>query len=156
MINDYTVALFGHILGVLIFVSGIVLAGVPFEIARRRTSPVEIATILGLARAGVPLVGTGALMLLGFGLWLVDVSGFDFSAGWIQAALGLFVAAMALGAVGGHRPKRARLHAAKLATDNQPGDAELRALLDDPVSRGINYASAAAILAILVLMVFKP
>jgi uncharacterized membrane protein len=156
MINDYTVALFGHILGVLIFVSGIVLAGVPFEIARRRTSPVEIATILGLARAGVPLVGAGALMLLGFGLWLVDVSGFGYDRGWVRAALGLFFVTIALGAVGGHRPKRARLHATHLAADHHPEDAKLRALLDDPVSRAINYASAAIILAILVLMVFKP
>jgi len=30
MVTSYTIALLGHIVGVLLFVSGIVLAGVPF------------------------------------------------------------------------------------------------------------------------------
>jgi hypothetical protein len=34
--------------------------------------------------------------------------------------------------------------------------AELRALLDDRLSRALNYLSAALIFAILVLMVYKP
>lgn len=39
MFTSYTIALFSHLLGVLLFVSGIVLAGAPFEIARRREDP---------------------------------------------------------------------------------------------------------------------
>lgn len=39
MFTSYTIALFSHLLGVVVFVSGIVLAGAPFEIARRRENP---------------------------------------------------------------------------------------------------------------------
>ena len=156
MVTTYHVALFGHLLGVLVFVSGIVLAGVPFELARRRRAPSEIAVLLGLARAGVPLVGVGALLLLGFGLWLVHLGPWGFGTGWVDGALALFVLALVLGAIGGQGPKAARQHAAKLASEDAPLDAELRALLDDPASRALNYASALAVLAILALMVFKP
>ena len=156
MFTTYHVALFGHIVGVLLFVSGIVLAGVPSEIARRRDDPVEIAIILGLARAGVPLVGAGTLILLGCGLWLVHLGSWGIGTGWVLGALVLFVVATVLGAVGGQRPKAARLRAAGLAAEHAPLDPELRELLDDRVSRALNYASAIAVLAILGLMVFKP
>lgn len=150
------VALFFHILGALAFVSGIVVAGVAFEAARRRGRPVEIALLLGLTRIGVLLVGVGGVLLLGFGLWLVHLGHFGYGAGWIDAALALFAAAIALGAVGGQRPKQARLLASRLADEGQPASTELRALLDDRRSRATNYLAAVVVVAILVLMVFKP
>jgi uncharacterized membrane protein len=150
------IALFFHILGVLSFVSGIVLAGVGFEAARRREPPAEIAVLLGLARMGALLAASGGLALLGFGLWLVHLRDFGYGDGWIDAALGLFVAAMALGAFGGQRPKQARLLASRLAAEGQSTSAQLRGLLDDRLSRVTNYLAAAAVVAILVLMVFKP
>jgi uncharacterized membrane protein len=154
--TSYTVALFCHVLGVLLFVSGIVLAGAPFEIARRRDSPAEIAAILGIARVGAMLAGIGAILVFGFGLWLVHLGGFALSTGWVQAALGLFILALALGAWGGQRPKRARLHATELAANGAAIDPELRRLLDDRVSRAANYASTLIIFVILALMIFKP
>jgi uncharacterized membrane protein len=149
-------ALFFHLLGALLFVAGIAVAGVAFEAARRRSRPAEIALLLGLTRIGVLLVAVGGLLLLVFGLWLVDLGHFGYGAGWVDAAIALYVVALALGALGGQRPKQARRLAARLAGEGEPVSAELRALLDDPLSRAANYASAAAVLAILVLMVFKP
>lgn len=156
MVNDYTIALFGHLVGVLLFVSGITLAGAAFETARRRTEPAEIALILKVARAAVPMVGIGAILVLGFGLWLVDTSGIGYDAGWVQAALGLFILALILGAIGGRRPRHARVHATTLAATGQPSDEALRAMLGDRVSRATNYASTTIVLAILALMTFKP
>jgi uncharacterized membrane protein len=150
------VALFFHLLGALLFVAGIVLAGVCFEVARRRERPAEVALLLGLTRIGVVLVGMGALLLLGFGLWLVHLGHFGYGAGWVDVAIALYVVALALGAVGGQRPKQARRLAARLAADGAPSSAELRALLDDRLSLAANYASAVVVLAILALMVFKP
>ena len=150
------VALFFHILGALAFASGIVVAGVGFEAARRRGQPAEVALLLGLTRIGVLLVVSGGVMLLGFGLWLVHLGDFGYGDGWIDAALVLFVAAMALGAVGGQRPKQARLLASRLGAEGHPVSAELRALLDDRLSRAANYLAAGIAVAILVLMVFKP
>lgn len=67
----------------------------------------------------------------------------------------LYPIALVLGGLGGQRPKRARRLATQLATEQAPLSVELRALLDDPLSRAANYGSLAIILAILVLMVFK-
>jgi len=150
------VALFFHLLGALLFGAGIVVAGVAFEAARRRERPSEIALLLGLTRIGVALVGAGALLVLAFGLWLVHLAGFGFGAGWIDAALGLYAVALVLGALGGRRPKEARRLASALAREHAPATDELRALLADRPSLAANYAAAAAVLAILVLMVFKP
>ena len=148
--------LFFHLLGVLLFVAGIVVAGVAFESARRREQPAEVSLFLGLARIGALLVVSGGLLLLGCGLWLVDLEGVGFGALWIDAAIALFALALLLGALGGQRPKQARKLAARLVRDGRGSDADLRALLDDRLSRTANYASAALVLVILALMVFKP
>jgi hypothetical protein len=150
-------ALFLHLLGALLFFSGIVVAGVPFEAARRKEDAGEIALLLGLTRYGVALVGAGALLLFACGLWLVGLEeDIGFGTGWVDAAIVLFLLVVALGSLGGRRPKRARLLATELADRGEPAGTELRALLEDPVSRAANYGSALLILAILALMVFKP
>jgi len=61
-----------------------------------------------------------------------------------------------MGGIGGQRPKRARKLAARLAREEQPESAQLRALLDDRPALALNYLSAGLVLAIIVLMVFKP
>lgn len=150
------VALFLHLTGALLFVSGIVVAGVGFEAARRRQRPAEIAVLLGLARSGVVLVAVGGLLLLGCGLWLVGLEDVGYGTGWVVAALALFALALALGGLGGRRPRAARELATRLAEEGAEGSGALRALMDDPASRVLNYASAALVVAILALMVFKP
>jgi uncharacterized membrane protein len=150
------VALFLHLLGALLFVAGITVAGLAFEAARRRDRPAEIALLLGLTRVGVALVAGGALLVLAFGLWLVHLERIGYGAGWVIGALVLYVAALALGGLGGQRPKQARRLATRLAAQDAPANAELRALLDDRPSLAANYAAAVAVLAVLALMVFKP
>lgn len=149
------VALFFHLLGALLFAAGIVLAGIAFESARRRQRPDEIALLLSLTRIGVLLVILGGLMLLGFGLWLVDLEDVGYDASWVQTAIGLFAVVLVLGGLGGQRPKRARRLAAELAQEGLPLTGDLRRLLDDRLSRAANYSSAVLVLAILALMVFK-
>ena len=75
------IALFGHILGVLAFVSGLVVASVVFEAARRRDAPADIAVLLGVARIGVLLALPGAALLLACGLWLVHLEGIGLGTG---------------------------------------------------------------------------
>ena len=149
-------ALFFHVLGAFLFVGGVIVAGVAFEAARRRRLPGEIALLLGLTRIGVLLVVLGTLIVLPFGLWLVHLGGFGYRAGWIEAALALFVAASVLGAIGGQRPKRARKLAVRLAREGAEETDELRAQLDDRVTLALNYVLLALVVAIVVLMVFKP
>ena len=150
------VALFFHLLGALLFVAGIILAGAAFEVARRRERPAEITLLLGLTRIGVVLVAVGGLLLAVFGLWLVHLGGFGYGSGWVDAAIALYLLALVLGGLGGQRPKQARRLATGLHADDLPVTDEVRRLLDDRLSRTANYSSLIAILAILVLMVFKP
>jgi uncharacterized membrane protein len=150
------VAMFFHLLGALLFVAGIVLAGTAFEAARRRDRPSEIALLLGLTRIGVLLVAVGGLLVPIFGLWLVHLGHFGYGSGWVDAAIGLYVIVLVLGGLAGQRPKQARQLATRLAAEQAPLNEELRALLDDRLSRAENYASLLVVLVILVLMVFKP
>jgi uncharacterized membrane protein len=150
-------AIFFHLLGALLLVAGVTVAGVAFEAARRRSRPDQVAVLLGLTRVGVMLVVLGSVLVLAFGLWLVDLEDdIDFGTGWLSAALTLFVVVLVAGALGGQRPKRARKLAERLAQDGAPETPELRALLDDRLALALNYLSAALIVVILVLMVFKP
>jgi hypothetical protein len=162
----YDVAFLFHILGVLSLISGVTVAGIAFEAARRRDSPAEIALLLGLTRAGVPLVGIGAVLAGGFGLWLVHLGRWGYSSAWVDASIALYIVALALGGRGGERPKQARELATRLAKKT-PSDAtppgqtpsanqELRALLDDRASRAQNYISLLLMLVIVGLMCFKP
>ncbi len=154
--TTYNVALFFHLLGALLFVAGIVLAGAAFEAARRRQQPAEIALLLSMTRIGVLLVAVGALLLAVLGLWLVHLGSWGYGSGWVATSMVLYVVALALGGLGGQRPKQARKLASRLAELDAPVSDELRALLDDRLSRAVNYGSLVLILTIVVLMVFKP
>jgi uncharacterized membrane protein len=150
------VALFMHLIGVLVFVAGIVVAGVAFETGRRRDRPAEVALLLGLSRVGARFVMVGALLVLGFGLWLVHLEDLGYGTGWISASITLLVIALVLGGFGGQRLKQARVLAGELTRRDEPASAELRALLSDRPSLAANYAAALIVVAILALMVFKP
>ena len=154
--TTYNIALLLHLVGVLAFVAGIVLAGAAFEVARRRPRPAEIALLLSLTRVGVLLVAIGTLLIAVFGLWLVHLGHWGYGSGWVDASIGMFVVALVLGGLGGQRPKQARRLASELAERDTPITGELRALLDDRVSLASNYGSLALILAIVGFMVFKP
>src|ERR1019366_3051096 len=108
----YDLALCLHLLGAFSLVSGTVVAGAGFEMARRRTSCAEIALLLGLARIGAVLVVAGTLFAAGFGLWLVDLGHWGYGTPWVDAAIGLLTLVVVIGSIGGQRPKQAR----KLAT----------------------------------------
>ena len=151
-------ALLLHLAGVALIFSGMSVAAVAHAGARRRERAGEIAALLGLTRAGVALLAAGAFVIVGSGLWLIEVSDglFSLGDGWIAGALGLLVLAFVLGALGGQRPRRARLLAARLERQGETPAAEVRALLDDPLSRALNYAAALAVVAALVIMVWKP
>ena len=153
--TSYEFALLVHLLGVLLFFGGALVAGVVFEAARRRDHPSEIALLLGVTRVGALLVAVGAILTVGGGLWLADEVD-QYGEGWLQVSLALFVLALALGGFGGQRPKRARRLARRLAADGDVANPELRRLLDDPVSLVANYASSALVLVILLLMVWQP
>jgi hypothetical protein len=91
-------ALLLHLAGVVLLFSGLAVAAVAHAGARRRECPGEIAALLGLTRSGVALVSAGALLIVGSGLWLIELSHSFYSLGdgRIAGSLGLLVLAFAL------------------------------------------------------------
>ena len=150
------VLLFFHLLGAVSFFAGAAVAGTLQLAAIRRERPSEILLLLRLTRVGVALVGVGALLTLGFGIALADREGFGFSQAWIQAALGLWAASMALGGYGGRTARYARHLAEQLAVEGDGPSPDLRALVAAPGPLLASYASGLMLFAILALMVWKP
>jgi uncharacterized membrane protein len=145
-----------HLLGAACFFAGGVAVGVLQLKAIRQERPSQVYAFLRLAPFGAALVGTGALLTLGFGIALAEHEGIGLSATWIQAALGLWIAAMALGAYGGRPARQARHLAEKLAAEGDAPSPELRALVGARRPLWASYASGLLLLAILVLMVWQP
>src|SRR5690242_4052391 len=122
----------------------------------RRERPSEVHALLRLAPAGASLVGAGALLTLGFGIALAEHEGLGFSPAWIRAALGLWVAGMALGAYGGRTARHARHLAERLAAGGDAPSPELRELVTARGPLWASHASGLMLLAILGLMVWQP
>ena len=144
-----------HLLGAFLFVSGAAVAAVLQLAAMRRERPSEIAVLLGAIRGGVLLVAVGAVVVLVFGIWLAEHAAYGLGEGWVSLALGLFVLAVVLGGVAGRHDKETRRLAVRLAQDGDRPSPELHRRLRNPVPLALNYGSAALVLAILVVMVWK-
>ncbi len=149
-------ALLGHLVGVILFFSGIAVAGVAQGAAQAREQPAEIALLLRLTRRGVALVGIGTVLVLAFGFWLVDRSSHDFGELWLSLSFALFVVAFVLGALGGRRPKRARQLAEELTRQGNDATPELSRLLHDRLTAGLNVLALLVSVTILVLMIWRP
>jgi uncharacterized membrane protein len=148
--------LFLHLLSAFVFVSGAVTAGVLQLTAMRRERPSEIALLLRTIRIAVAILGVGALATLVFGLALVGHEDIGFGTGWVDASIALWFLAMALGGAGGRTARHARHLAERLAAEGDRPSDELHALVAHRPSLLLSYASTAAVVAILVLMVWKP
>jgi uncharacterized membrane protein len=150
------VLLFFHLLGAVSFFAGAAVVGALQHAAIRRERPSEVHALLRLAPVGVALVGVGALLTLAFGIALAEHEGFGLSAAWIQAALALWVASMALGAYGGRTARHARHLAERLAAEGDAPSPALHALVAARAPLAASYASGLILLAILALMVWQP
>lgn len=146
-----------HVLAALLFLGGAVAVGVLHAEAMRAERPSEVAALLRLSRPGVAVVGVGALASLALGLWLVaHLPSRSLGDTWIALSLALWAASLVLGGIGGRSARHTRYLAERLALDGDAPSDELRRALRDPVALAVNYASLAAGLAILALMIWKP
>jgi uncharacterized membrane protein len=155
-VSTYQWLLFLHITGAFLLVGGAVVAIVLDIAAQGRERPSEIALLLGLIR--IPVVGIviGSILLLVFGLWLVDESGYSYGEAWIVGAIVLLVAGNVVGAIGGRRDDATRQLAEELAAKDDAPSVALKQRLRDPISLILSYFGGAAVIAALVLMVWKP
>jgi uncharacterized membrane protein len=149
------VLLYLHLLSVIVFLGGAMVAGVLQIAAMRRERPSEVAGLLHLTRAGVALVGSGGLLTLVFGLALAGDER-RFGETWVSASIALWVLSMALGGFGGRTARHARYLAERLAQEGDRPSEELRDLVAHRPSLLASYASLAVLLAVLGLMVWQP
>jgi uncharacterized membrane protein len=150
------VLLFFHLLGAVGFFAGAAIVGILQLAATRRERPSDVYALLRLAPAGAALVGAGALLTLAFGIALAEHEGFGLSPAWVQAALGLWVAGMALGGYGGRTARQARHLAERLAAEGDEPSPELHALVAALGPLWASYASGLMLFATLALMVWQP
>jgi len=154
--SKYDWLLFLHVFAAFLFLSGAVVAGLLQFSAIQRSRPSEIALLFRLTRVAEVLMGIGSLAVLGFGIWLADYLGYGFGQEWIIAAIVLWFVSGALGGAGGRTYRKARKLAERLSrTGDEPSD-ELRRLVRSVPALVLSYLSTAAVIAILVLMVWKP
>jgi uncharacterized membrane protein len=153
----YDWLLFFHVTGAFFLIGGVVIAGLlnftAIVVDRR---PSEVATLYGLIRFAVPLIGLGLLLTLALGLWLVDEAGYGYGDDWVIAALVLWVVASALGNIDGRYQRKTGELAQRLAAEGDALSPELRARLRNPLALAISYGSGLMVFAVLGVMIWKP
>jgi uncharacterized membrane protein len=133
-----------------------VIAGALQLTAMLRSRPSEIALLFRLTRVAEILIGIGSIGTIGLGIWLATYLNYSFGDDWISASIALWVVASALGGIGGRTYKKARELAEQLATRGDQPDPRLSALVRSRSAFILSYSSTAALIAIVVLMVWKP
>jgi uncharacterized membrane protein len=154
--DDWMLAL--HVLSAFAYVAGLVLFWVLVVAIRRVDTPENTIRMEPVVKVGNAAVGIGAGGTIILGIWLAfSVGGYDIWDGWIIAALVLWVAAAATGSRTGAEYMRGMTKAQELQSAGRTGpDAELLAL--NRTQRGVwlHALSSLIVLAILVLMIWKP
>jgi uncharacterized membrane protein len=155
-VTKYDWLLLFHILGAFLFVSGSIVAGVLALAAMQRERPSDVALLLRLVRPAVIVVGIGSLVALGLGIWLAEYVGYGLGQGWVVAAIVLWAASGALAGPAGTTMRHTRELAERLAEDGDRPSEELRLAVRNPRALVMNGVAFLLLIAILVLMVWKP
>jgi uncharacterized membrane protein len=155
-VTKYDWLLLVHILGAFLFLSGSIVAGVLALAATQRERPSEIALLLRLVRPAVIVVGVGSLVALGIGIWLAEYVGYGLGRGWVVAAIALWAASSALAGPAGKTMRHTREFAERLAEDGDRASEQLRLAVRNPRALAMNGIAFLLLIAILVLMVWKP
>ena len=148
--------LFGHLVGAFLFVSGAVAAAALRLAALRRKRPSEVALLMRAVRPAVPLIGTGLVLVVTFGLWLADRLGYDLESTWLSATFALLAWVVVMGGIAGRQDRRTRELAERLAAEGDAMSADLDRRLRDPANLALNATLLVATATIVALMTWKP
>jgi uncharacterized membrane protein len=147
-----------HVLAAFAMVAAAVLFTALVVALRRAERPSQLVALYRIARPAEALVAVGSVGTLVFGIWLaIYLDEYHPWDPWIVGALALWIANGAAGSpVGKHfRAARDRALERVRAGDDAP-DATLEATLSAGRPLLLHLVSVAALLGILVLMIFKP
>ena len=155
--NLYDWLLFFHVTGAFFLLGGIVIAGIlNFVAIAKDRRPSQVASLYGLIRFAVPLIGAGLLLTLAIGLWLVNEADYGFGEAWIVTAIVLWVLAGSLGSIDGKYQRQTGELAQRLEAEGDAPSPELRARLRNPLALAISYGSGLMAFAVLGIMIWKP
>ena len=155
----YDWLLFFHVAAAFSLVTALVVFWVVAIAGRNVDRPVDSLRYFRIARPANILVVIGTMGTLIFGIWLaIDADAYHPWDGWVIAALVLWVIASGAGQRGGATYAEGQKLATRLASEGRAdrSSPELRALLTDRRAMWLNILSSAAVLVILILMIYKP
>jgi uncharacterized membrane protein len=154
--DDWMLAL--HVLSAFALVAGVMCFWVLIVAVRRADTPAETLRLGPLTKVADAFVGIGAGGTIVLGIWLAfSVGGYDIWDGWIVAALVLWVLIAALGRRASEAYAGGVRKALELEQAGQSGpDAELAALNRTPRGLLLQSLVTAAVLLILIDMIWKP
>lgn len=150
------VALYFHLLGAFLFVSGCVAISILRFSAIHSQDTAEIVTLLNTAKKVVPVVVVGYVITVAFGLWLAKIEGY-WDRPWLQICIVLTGAMLLIGGLAGREDRKTREMAstAILGGSVRPDD-KLQDRLQDSMVCGMNGSMLVGIFVVITLMIFKP
>jgi drug/metabolite transporter (DMT)-like permease len=155
-LNDWL--LFLHVLSAFILVAAEVLFTFLIAWLWKRDVPSDIARVSGISRLGSILVGVGSIGVLILGIALAfEADSYAIWDPWIVAAIVLWLAFAVLGGRTGKAYDAAVSRARALVTEGRDEpNPELGAMFRSRAAVGFHLASVAAVLLLLLDMIFKP
>lgn len=147
-----------HVLSAFAMVAAAVFFTVLLIALWSTDTPRRASAMFAIGRPAELLVMAGSVLVLLFGIALaLDVDGYQLWDGWILGSIVLWAVAAGLGAAGGKQVARAHALADELvASGDDSPSAELRALIRSRSAVLMHAGAGVALLAILVLMIYKP
>jgi hypothetical protein len=157
-VSLYDWLLLFHVAGGFAVVAAEVIFFAMLLSARAAAIPADALRALRLFRLGDRLLGAGAILTLGLGIWLaIYLDAYHPWDAWIIAAYVLWLLVAALSRQTAARYTAARERAQELADARHEGQSdELLVILRSPATLGLQLAAAAAVLLFLADMIFKP
>jgi hypothetical protein len=158
-VSFYDWLLFLHVASAFALVAAFVVFWIIAVAGRNVDRPGESLRFFRIARPANVLVIVGTLGTLIFGIWLAINSDvyhpWDW---WVLLAIVLWAIAAATGQRGGQAYAEGQKLAEQLAAGGRGDEpsADLQTLLQDRRAMWLNVVSSAAVLAILVIMIYKP
>jgi hypothetical protein len=127
--------------------------------ARNVERPSDSLRYFRIAKPANILVIVGTLGTLIFGIWLaIDFDAYQVWDGWVLLAIVLWAISAGTGQRGGQTYAEAAKLAGRLDAENRGAEpsSELKTLLQDRRAMWLNIVSSAAVLLILIDMIYKP
>ena len=155
----YDWLLFVHVAFAFALVAALVVFWTVAVAGRNVDRPTESLRYFRIARPANVLVMLGTVGTLVLGIWLaIDNDAFHVWDGWVIAGIVLWAIAGGTGQRGAQTYAEAQKLAERLAGEGRADEpsVELRARLQDRRAMWLNIVSSAAVLAILVDMIYKP